>query len=143
MFFRRPRPHAPTFDERLDAARRAGFEVTVQPGGSARLRKGACAAVVSPASPSVRLDASGLWVDGEIARLVDGGFQKFFLLPSGRRLPALANQLKALHAFEDEVREIFGLAAFYNESLGTVNAAHQYDRLTGRDEGPAKRPWER
>lgn len=143
MFFRRPQPRTPTFEERLEAARRAGFEVSPQPGGGALLRKGVCAALVSPASTSVRLDASGLWVDGEIARLVDGGFQKFFVLPSGRRLPALASQLKALHAFEDEVREAFGLAAFYNESLGTVNAAHQYDRLTGRDEAPAKRPWER
>jgi hypothetical protein len=129
MFFRRPRPYNPTLDERLDAARRAGFEVTVQPGGGACLRKGACAALVSAASGSVGLDASGLWVDGEIARLVDAGFQKFFLLPSGRRLPASAAQLRTLHDFEDEAREALGLAPLYNESLGTVNAAHQYDRL--------------
>jgi len=139
MFFRRQRLYHPTLEERLDAARRAGFEVTAQPGGGACLRKGACAALVSAASGSVRLDASGLWVDGEIARLVDAGFQKFFLLPSGRRLPASAGQLKALHDFEGEVREAFALPAFYNESLGTVNAAHQYDRLAGRDEASVQR----
>ena len=68
---------------------------------------------------------------GEIAALVDGGYQKFWRA-GGRNVPALAGQLEALHEFEEDLREGLGLESFYNTSLGTTNDLHLYDRLTGR-----------
>jgi hypothetical protein len=132
MFFRRNRPSNPSFEQRVEAARSAGLTVSPQPDGRVRLARGACAALVEPAPEGARIIATGLLVGGELARLVDAGFQKFFVAPSGARVPAAAHQLKALHAFEEEIREWFGLPELYNESLGTVNASHEYDRLTGR-----------
>lgn len=38
-----------------------------------------------------------------------------------------------------------GLPSLYNESLGTVSEAYQYDRIQNRDRAPVdrpKRPWE-
>ena len=42
-------------------------------------------------------DRAGVAMAGEIAVLVDGGFQKFFRAPSGKKKPALADELQALH----------------------------------------------
>jgi hypothetical protein len=64
---------------------------------------------------------------------VDGGFQKFFRAPSGRSRPALAEDLRALHGFEEDLKEILGLKSLYNESLGTVSTYYNYDRVAGRD----------
>jgi hypothetical protein len=95
--------------------------------------------------PSDRPDVekAGILIGDEIGKLVDGGFQKFFLTPSGRKLPALASQLKALHEFQEDLREALGLESLYNESLGTTNDSHMYDRVVGRDRGVVRRPWER
>jgi len=79
---------------------------------------------------------------GGIGKLVDGGFQKFFLVPDGRKKPALASELKAIHAFEEDLREALGLVSLYNESLGTVSTQYLYDRVKDRDRGVPKRPWE-
>ena len=69
----------------------------------------------------------------EIAQLVDGGFQKFFRAPSGRTKPALAEELQALHAFEEDLKDGLGMESFYNQSLGTVSTYCHYDRLRGRE----------
>ena len=45
---------------------------------------------------------------GEIGSLVDGGYQKFFRTPSGKTKPALASELKALHDFEEDLKEGLG-----------------------------------
>jgi hypothetical protein len=74
---------------------------------------------------------------------VDAGFQKYWLAPSGARAAATAEQLKALHNFEEDLREALGLVSLYNESLGTVNGLHLYDRVKDRDLGVPKRAWER
>jgi hypothetical protein len=54
--------------------------------------------------------------------------------------------LHALQQFTEELKEALGLPSLYNESLGTVSEAYQYDRVADRDK-PAperpKRPWER
>jgi leucyl-tRNA synthetase len=42
-------------------------------------------------------------------------------------------QLKALHAFEEDLTEALGLESLYNTSLGTTNDFHVYDRLAGRE----------
>jgi hypothetical protein len=77
-----------------------------------------------------------------IAKLVDGGFQKFFLAPDGSRKPALASELKGIHEFQEDLREALGLESLYNESLGTVSTQYLYDRVQDRDRGVPKRPWE-
>ena len=73
---------------------------------------------------------------------MDGGYQKFFLTPSGIRKPALAEDLKALHDFEEDLKEALGQTSLYNESLGTVSTLYQYDRVQDRDRGVPKRIWE-
>jgi hypothetical protein len=140
MFFRRPVVRAPTFAERLDALRRAGFEVTAL-GGEARVTRGGFVAVVAD-NPARVVDA-GPAIGGEIGKLVDRGYQKTFETPKGRQVAALASQLKELHAFLEDLRKGLGLTSMYHEALGTVNASHRYDRLERRDEAPSARPWER
>ena len=73
---------------------------------------------------------------------MDGGFQKFFQTPSGKRQPATADELKALHAFEEDLKEGLGEESYYNDSLGTVSAFYLYDRVKDRDRGVPKRVWE-
>jgi hypothetical protein len=128
MFFRRRRPKETTFEERLEALRAAGFETLPEPGSRVKASRGGCGALIAPAP---RIEHAGWLVEGEIAALVDGGYQKFWRT-GGRDVPALAEQLKALHDFEEDLREGLGLESLYNTSLGTINDLHLYDRLTGR-----------
>jgi hypothetical protein len=84
-------------------------------------------------------------INGEIAQLVDRGFQKFFR--TGKtELPATADRLKTLHTFVEELKEVTGSVTFYNEALGTVSDAYLYDRVKGRDLPESERPipaWDR
>jgi hypothetical protein len=133
MFFRRHPPKVITFDERLEGLREAGFVTETLGRGLVRARKSGCAAVIerSPAGEP-RVVGLGVLVDGEIAALIDGGYQKFLETPSGKRRPALAPELKALHDFQEDLDDALGLTSLYNESLGTVCDRHAYDRLAGR-----------
>lgn len=134
MFFRRIRPRQPSFSERVETMKSWGFEVLPQQDGSLRVRRDGFEARVRRGEGDVAVvEQSGRIVGGELARLVDGGYQKFWLTPGGRREPALAAQLKALHAFEEDLREALGLTSLYNTSLGTINAMHLYDRVQGRE----------
>jgi hypothetical protein len=54
----------------------------------------------------------------------------------------LADELKALHNFEEDLREGLGEDSLYNESLGTVSTFYLYDRVKDRDAGVPKRVWE-
>jgi hypothetical protein len=130
MFFRRAHPKTVTVAERLDALRQAGFTVEAAPGGGARVARDGCAALVNETGIAGR---AGLVMGAEIGSLVDGGFQKFFRAPSGKSRPALAEELKALHDFEEDLRQALGLTSLYNESLGTVSTFYDYDRLEGRE----------
>ncbi|MBS1856556.1 MAG: hypothetical protein JST11_14405 [Acidobacteria bacterium] len=142
MFFRRERPRVPTFQERLDALKSAGFTVTPQ-GGGARVSRAECGVDLAEAPGGYRIDErAGILSGSEIATLVDGGFQKFFRTPSGARRPATADLLKALHDFEEDLKEALGETSLYNSSLGTVSTFYQYDRLTDRDRGVPKRAWD-
>ncbi len=136
MFFRRVRPREPGFKERIESLKSWGFEVLPERDGSVRVRRDGCEARVRRGEGDVAVvEQTGRIVGDQLARLVDGGYQKFWLTPGGRREPALAAQLKTLHAFEEDLREALGLASLYNTSLGTVNAMHLYDRVRGRDSG--------
>lgn len=128
MFFRRPKVRVPGFAERLEGLRAAGFTVTPE-GAGARVSRGVCAARVAEGRVAER---AGLAMGDEIGQLVDGGFQKFFRAPSGRVKPALAEELEALHAFEEDLREALGMEGHYNRALGTVSTYCEYDRVKGR-----------
>jgi hypothetical protein len=143
MFFRREKPHVPTFDELMSQLRDAGFQVGPGPGGKTRATRLGFAADLSEASVAglVSIDTVGILMGDEIGLLLDLGFQKAWETPSKRRMAALADHLKALHDFNEDLRETLGLKSFYNEGLGTTNDLQLYDRVRGRDSGAAK-PWQ-
>jgi hypothetical protein len=143
MFFRREPTREITFESRLEALRKAGF--TVKPvDGRVMVSRDCYAAVLEdvPGGLPRVVERAGILMDGGIAKLVDGGFQKFFLAPGGGKKPALAPELKGIHEFQEDLREALGLESLYNESLGTVSTQYLYDRVKDRDKGVPKRPWE-
>jgi hypothetical protein len=143
MFFRRERPRIPTAQERLDQLKTYGFTVSQAAGGGFRVIRGACAVDLTPKAGDLHItERAGILLNGEIARLVDGGYQKFFHTASGKTKPALAEDLKALHDFEEDLKEALGQTSLYNESLGTVSTFYLYDRVQDRDQGVPKRAWE-
>jgi hypothetical protein len=143
MFFRRPQLQNPAFAQRMDRLKQAGFTVTPLAGGAVRASRGECAADLRESKGSVEgLGRAGIQIGSEIGVLVDGGFQKFFQTPTGKRIPAQADQLKALHGFEEDLKEALGQESYYNESLGTVSTFYLYDRVKDRDAGVPKRAWE-
>lgn len=142
MFFRREKPHVTTFEERVASLKQAGFETRPASQGVVATR-GGCAALVEPKGDSVEIGKAGVLVGGEIAMLVHGGYQMFLRTPGGRELPALASHLKALHAFDEDLREALGLTSLYNLSLGTVCDDHLYDRVEDRDAPQHPHPWEK
>ena len=142
MFFRRERLKNPTFQERLEQLKDLGFTVTPR-GGGVRASRGSCAVDLADQNGSVHIDdRGGILMGDEIGRLVDGGFQKFFRTESDKTKPALAEELKALHDFEEDLKEGLGQQSYYNESLGTVSTFYLYDRVKDRDRGVPKRVWE-
>lgn len=143
MFFRRERPKNPNFNERLDSVRHAGFTVEPRDGGEVRVSRGNIAADIGEADGAIHVAArAGKLMNGEIGALIDGGYQKFFQTPSGKQSPALADDLKAIHDFDEDLRESLGEQSYYNESLGTVSTFYIYDRVKDRDHGVPKRVWE-
>lgn len=133
MFFRNQKARKLSFGDRLDEVRKAGF--TVQNDGSrARVSRKGFSAVLQEADGGPALvGKAGVLVGDEIGLLIDGGYQKFFQTPSGRQIPALAEHLKALHGFQEDLREALGLVSLYNQGLGTTFDRHMYDRVEGRD----------
>src|SRR5215467_1819746 len=137
-----------TFEDALSWLRDHGFDVTEAPGTSGRvfLRKYNVSAAIQKAdNDGVKIFAyPGYLIGSEISKLVNKGYQQF-LKTSKNEVPATADHLKALHQFSEELKEALGIPSLYNESLGTVSEAYQYDRVKDRDK-PAtekpKRPWE-
>jgi hypothetical protein len=143
MFFRRERPKNPTFADRMESLRQAGFTVSSPAGGKVRVTRENCAIDLTDSGGTVTSAGSaGISMGPDIGFLVDGGFQKFFQTDAGKKKPALADELKALHAFEEDLREGLGRESLYNESLGTVSTFYLYDRVKDRDRGVARRVWE-
>ena len=134
-----------SFDETVSWLRAHGSEVTTS-GGRTRVKKGICAAdLESTPEGTARLTGhAGVLLEGEIARLTDKGFQKFWK-NSKRELPAMADQLKLVHHFAEELKEATNATSLYNESLGSVSDRYVYDRVVDRDNPETtrkKRAWE-
>jgi hypothetical protein len=140
MFFRREKARKLSFSDRLDRLKEAGFDVATSGSGKAEIAKHGCTALLVDREDEIPgVSEAGVAVGNEVGRLVNGGYQQFFVTPSGKRLPALAPQLHALHDFKEDLKEALGATSLYNEGLGTTSNAHMYDRVKGRDAG-AKTP---
>ena len=137
-----------TYEEALAWLRDHAFDVTDAPGTNGRvfLRKyNVSAAIQRTPEDGVKIFAyPGYLVGSEISKLVNRGYQQF-LKTSKNEIPATAEHLKALQQFAEELKVALGLPSLYNESLGTVSEAYQYDRVENRDKSAVdrpKRPWE-
>lgn len=140
-----------TFDQALAALRNHDFEVSSFAGisGGMLVAKYGAAAVLVPAAnleggPATFAERPGILVRGEIARLLDRGYQKF-IKTSQYELPATASQLHAIHQFREELTQLTGGTSLYNQALGTTSDLYLYDRLRRREDEaglPGQRPWE-
>lgn len=138
------KPRQRSYNEVLSELRRLQFDVQDVSGaaGQTRISKYGCAIVIEAAQNAAGLRMAvrpGLVLGGEIAHLVDRGFQKFFRT-SRAEFPATAERLRTLHRFVEELKEVTGSVTLYNEALGTVSDAYLYDRVKGRDLPQSERP---
>jgi hypothetical protein len=99
-----------------------------------QVRKYGCAAEIAAAPDgTVEVLARPGWLlNGEIARLLDRGYQKF-LKTSKLEIPATADHLRSIHRFTEELNEAAGATSLYNEALGTTSNVYNYDRVKGRE----------
>jgi hypothetical protein len=146
----------PMLEQVQEALRAHSFEVELV-SGTLRAAKYGCAAVlVASAEVGQELGTAtgtdtvvayrerpGAVVAGQIARLLDRGYQKF-LQTSKFELPATAAQLQAIHRFTEELTQVTGGVSLYNEALGTTSDVYRYDRVKGREtlQPAAARPWD-
>jgi hypothetical protein len=129
-------PTKPSFDQALTILRSHSFDVAPFAGvaNGMLVSKHGVAAVLVPDrgqgngkdAPAAFAIHPGVLVRGEVARLLDRGYQKF-IKTSKYELPATATQLQAIHTFSEELSDLY-----------------EYDRLQGREvEQPAPAsPWE-
>ena len=132
------------FEETLERLRSHGFEAQAAAGGTLVSKYGAGAVLVAVEGAAAAYAVRPGWVmQGEVARLVDRGYQKF-IKSSQYELPATATQLHAIHLFNEELTQLAGGMSLYNESLGTTSDRYLYDRLAGREAAQPRgaRPWE-
>src|SRR3954468_24412906 len=129
-----------SFNDALSVLGSQRFDVAPAQDGAKRVpnafqvRKYGCAAEIAPApdgTPEI-LSRPGILLNGEIARLLDRGYQKF-LKTSKAEVPATADHLRSLHEFSEELKEAMGATSLYNESLGTTSDVYEYDRVKGRE----------
>ena len=137
-----------SYEDAVNWLRDNGFDLIEAPGTQGRvfLRKyNVSAAIQKDGENGVKIFAyPGYVIGSEISKLVNRGYQQF-LKTAKAEVPATADHLKALQQFTEELKEGLGLPSLYNESLGTVSEAYQYDRVKDRDKPAAekpKRPWE-
>ena len=137
-----------TFEDAVAWLRDHGFDVIEAPGTQNRVfvkKYTVSAAIQKNGDDHVKIFAyPGYLIGGEISKLVNKGYQQF-LKTAKTEVPATAEHLKALHQFTEEFKEALGLPSLYNESLGTVSEAYQYDRIEDRDKAEPqrpKRPWQ-
>jgi hypothetical protein len=137
-----------TYDEAVSWLRDHGFDLIEAPGTAGRVfvkKYNVSAAIQKNGEDGVKIFAyPGYLIGSEISKLVNRGYQQF-LKTAKNEIAATADHLKALHQFSEELKEALGLPSLYNESLGTVSEAYQYDRIQDRDKATAdrpKRPWE-
>jgi len=138
-----------TFEDAVQWLRDHGFDLIEAPGMQGRVflkKYNVSAAIQKDGDEGVKIFAyPGYLISGEISKLINRGYQQV-LKTSKAEVAATADHLKALQQFSEELKEALGLPSLYNESLGTVSDAYQYDRVVDRDK-PAterpKRPWEK
>jgi hypothetical protein len=137
-----------SYEDALSWLRAHGFDLIEAPGMQGRvfLRKyNVSAAIQKNGDDGVKIFAyPGYLIGSEISKLINRGYQQF-LKTAKTEVPATADHLKALHQFAEELKEYLNLPSLYNESLGTVSASYQYDRIKDRDQAEVarpKRPWE-
>jgi hypothetical protein len=122
------------FDHTLEILRVHSFSVEAFAGvsGGVLVSKHGVAAVLVAASKNAVAFAvgPGVLAGGEVARLVDCGYQKF-IRNSQSKYPVSASQLHTIHLFSEELKQLTGAISLYNESLGTTSDLHEYDRLKG------------
>ena len=136
----------PNFDQTLENLRAHSFDVAPLAGvagGVLVTKHGAGAVLVPGQGAAVALwERPGAVFGGEVARLLDRGYQKF-LKTSTYEFPATAAQLQAIHLFSEELSQLTGTISLYNEALGTTSDLYEYDRLKGREAAEAgpEQPW--
>jgi hypothetical protein len=137
----------PNFDQTLEILRAHSFDVAPFTGvaGGVLVSKYGAGAVVMPGKDTAIAfwECPGAVFGGQVARLLDRGYQKF-LKTSQYEFPATAAQLCAIHSFSEELSQLTGAISLYNESLGTTSDLYEYDRLKGREapEPSPTQPWE-
>lgn len=138
-----------TYEEAVQWLRDHGFDLIDAPGAQVRVflkKYNVSAAIQKEGADGVKIFAyPGYLINGEISKLINRGYQQV-LKTSKTEIAATADHLKALQQFTEELKEALCLPSLYNESLGTVSEAYQYDRVVGRDKPAAeraKRPWEK
>ena len=130
----------PNFSDALATLAGRQFDVSSARDGSSagvkafQVRKYGCAAeiTVAPDGSTMVLTRPGWLLNGQIARLLDRGYQKF-LKTAKLEIPATADHLRALHEFSEELKQAAGATSLYNESLGTTSDSYLYDRVKGRE----------
>ena len=138
-----------TFEDAVQWLRDHGFDLIEAPGTQGRVflkKYNVSAAIQKDGEDGVKIFAyPGYLINGEISKLINRGYQQV-LKNSKTEIAATADHLKALQQFTEELKEALGLPSLYNESLGTVSEAYQYDRIEDRDKAATdrpKRPWDR
>ncbi len=129
-----------TFTEALATLAGHQFDVSSARDGSGtaskafQVRKYGVAAEIAaaPDGTTLVLARPGWLLNGQIARLLDRGYQKFLKTPK-LEIPATADHLRAIHEFSEELKEAAGATSLYNESLGTTSDRYMYDRVKGRE----------
>ncbi|MDE1177679.1 MAG: hypothetical protein PW789_13920 [Edaphobacter sp.] len=128
-----------SFNDALSVLGSQKFDVAPAQDGAKRtpnafqVRKYGCAAEIAaaPNGTTEILARPGVLLNGEIARLLDRGYQKFFKTAK-LEIPATADHLRSLHEFTEELKLAIGGINLYNESLGTTSDVYNYDRVKGR-----------
>ena len=138
------------FEQALETLRASGFETAQHadkdkfPEAGVMVTRAGFGAVLAPGEecPQVVVGVGRL-VAGELARLVDRGYQKF-MKTSQYEFPATARDLHAMHQFSEELRQLTGATSLFNASLGSTSDRYLYDRVKGRAAAVAvgARPWE-
>ena len=117
----------PNFREMLDALRAHSFDVTPykEVADGMMVSKGGVAAVLVPGNTDPKWESGGarllvtpgVLVRGEIARLLDRGYQKF-IKTAQYELPATAAQLHAIQDFTNELNLVTGAIGTLQRSAG-------------------------
>jgi hypothetical protein len=131
-----PKEQNPNFEHTLYTLRAHGFDVATYSAvaGAVQVSKHGAGAILVASHDGLAafVERPGAMLGGEIARLLDRGYQKF-IKTSQFEVPASATQLQAIHLFSEELNQLTGCTTLYNESLGTTSDLYEYDRLKGRE----------